>query len=60
MFKKANFSNRAVFNGGSPYNLVVGQTADLREVQAYYNRVHAEAEQERIARAKEGKRSVYD
>jgi hypothetical protein len=49
-----------VFNGGSPYNLAVGQSADLREVQAYYNRIHAEAEEERIARSNEGKRSVYE
>lgn len=50
-----------MFNGGSPYNQVVGHSrADLRDLAAYYEKANAQIEDERIARSNEGKRSVYD
>lgn len=50
-----------MFNAGSPWNQAVGQGADMRQLEEYYGRVRAQAEEERIARMKDGKVvSVYD
>lgn len=50
-----------MFNFGSPYNVSAGQgTADLTELTKYYEDQHKEGEQERVARLKRQKGSVYD
>jgi len=49
------------FNAGSPWNQAVGQGADMRPLEEHYRKVRAQAEEERIARMKDGKVvSVYD
>lgn len=51
-----------MFNAGSPWNQAAGQgSANMKELEEHYKRVHAELEQDRQARIKDGKvRSLYD
>lgn len=44
-----------MFNTGSPWNQAVGQGADMRQLEEYYRKVRAQAEDERVARMKTGK-----
>ncbi len=50
-----------MFNFGSPFNVSAGQgSADLSELAKHYDDRHRELEQERVARLKKQKGSVYD
>ena len=50
-----------MFNFGSPWNVSAGHgTADLAALAKHYEETHKEVEQERIARFKKQKGSVYD
>jgi len=54
-------SQEIVFNGGSPWNVSAGQgSADLSALAKHYDDKHNEIEQERVARLKKQKGSVYD
>lgn len=48
-------------NASGPYNVPAGALADMSAVSAHYNRENQLAEEERVARMKEGKVvSLYD